>query len=192
MKLAPMQFKNFIWPHNPQVFSIEFQRTMALHKIPFGKHCLQNLGMNRRVMKGEGEFVGASAYSQFKQLASLFYEETPGVLVHPLWQSSKVYFVELFLKQEPRENYVRYGFCFWECFDALEQATLTEVKKPESNASSGGQTKAEAARYHTVRSGDSLWKIASQYDLTLNRILLLNPQIKNPNLIRVGEQVRIA
>ena len=83
--LSPMRFKNFVWPHNPRVYSITFERKMAVHKIPFGRHRLQSLGQTRRVLKGQGEFAGEGAYDTFKKLASVFYEETPGVLVHPVW-----------------------------------------------------------------------------------------------------------
>lgn len=114
MSLGAMQFKHYTWPHNPRIYIIEFQRKMVAHKVPFGRYCLQNLGMAQRVMKGEGEFAGEGAYEEFKKLASVFYEETAGILLHPLWQSAKAYFAELSLKQEPRENYVYYTFVFWE------------------------------------------------------------------------------
>ena len=74
MLLSPMRFKNFVWPHNPRVYSIAFERKLAAHKIPFGLHYLQSLGQTRRVLRGEGEFVGPQAYDTFKQLANVFYE----------------------------------------------------------------------------------------------------------------------
>ena len=75
----------------------------------FGLYHLQDLGRTRRVMEGEGEFVGADAYSQFGQLANVFYDSGPGLLVHPLWQTASAYFVALRLEQEPRPDYVRYS-----------------------------------------------------------------------------------
>ena len=75
MILAPMRFKGFVWPHNPRVYSITFERKLATHKIPFGLHYLQSLGQTRRVLRGEGEFVGERAYDTFKELATVFYEE---------------------------------------------------------------------------------------------------------------------
>ena len=41
MILSPMRFKSFVWPHNPRVYSITYERKLAAHKIPFGRHCLQ-------------------------------------------------------------------------------------------------------------------------------------------------------
>lgn len=40
-----------------------------------------------------------------------------------------------------------------------------------------------------VKSGDTLGEIASENGMTLDQIVSMNPQIKNPNLIFVGQQV---
>ena len=37
-----------------------------------------------------------------------------------------------------------------------------------------------------------LWGIARSYDTTVNRLLEQNRSIKNPNLIYVGQKVRVA
>lgn len=44
---------------------------------------------------------------------------------------------------------------------------------------------------HTVRSGDTLWKIAVKYQVGLSEIISANPQIKNPALIYPGQKVNI-
>ena len=74
------------------------------------KRQLQDLGRTNRIMEGEGEFVGPDAYSQFGQLANMFYNGGPGLLIHPLWQAANAYFVSLRLEQEPRPDFVRYSF----------------------------------------------------------------------------------
>ena len=40
--------------------------------------------------------------------------------------------------------------------------------------------------------GDTLWEIARRQGMGLEALISLNPQIKNPNLILVGEKVRVA
>lgn len=42
---------------------------------------------------------------------------------------------------------------------------------------------------YVVKSGDMLWKIAAKHNLTLDQIKALNPQLKNPNLIYVGQEI---
>jgi len=50
---------------------------------------------------------------------------------------------------------------------------------------------AQAALTHTVRRGDTMWKIASQYKVGTSEIISANPQVKNPNLIYPGEVLNI-
>ncbi len=191
MKLSPMRYKDFTWPHNPRTYTIEYQRSMAVHKVPFGRYHLQDLGPTQRVMKGEGEFVGSGAYEQFKALASVFYSEGPGTLIHPVWQASNAYFVELSLAQEPRQDYVRYTFTFWESYDGY-QAYAREVSDISDGSVDTDSTAGSASEvWHTVASGESLWKIARDYGAELTAVIALNPQIKNPNLIYAGEKVRV-
>ena len=193
MHLSPMRYKTFVWPHNPRTYVIEYERPVAVNKVPYGRYQLQDLGPTRRILRGEGEFVGEDAYSQFQALASVFYQEGPGPLVHPVWQCSNAYFVELSLAQEPRRDYVRYTFAFWESYDGYAAGLTETASAPQSgSAAAGGSSASAAQRWHTVVKGESLWSIAGEYGLSLNELIVLNPQIKNPNLIQVGEKVRVA
>ena len=45
--------------------------------------------------------------------------------------------------------------------------------------------------YYTVQKGDTLGAIARKYNIALNKLLGLNPDIKNPNLIHIGDKIRI-
>ena len=192
MELAPMRYKDFIWPHNPRTYTIEYRREMGVHKVPFGRYHLQDLGPARRVMKGEGEFVGEEAYKQFKDLASVFYSEGPGVLVHPVWQAANVYFVELALAQEPRRDYVRYTFTFWESYDGYQPyARRVEEAGGESPGEDREKGGGSGEKWHTVAKGETLWGIARSNGVELTTVIALNPQLRNPNLIRLGERVRL-
>lgn len=190
MILSPMRFKNFVWPHNPRVYSITYERKMVVHKIPFGRHYLQSLGQTRRVLRGEGAFVGEGAYDTFKELANVFYEETPGVLVHPVWMTTTAWFAGLELRQEPRRDYVAYAFEFWEVMSDGNSTVLEgrPVTKPGQGAVAGEQ----GAVWHTVARGDTLWGLAQRYGVALSRLIALNPSIRNPNLIYPGQRVRVS
>ena len=44
---------------------------------------------------------------------------------------------------------------------------------------------------YTVKSGDSIWKIAVKYETGVSEILAKNPQVKNPSLIYPGQKLTI-
>ncbi|NLP14001.1 MAG: SafA/ExsA family spore coat assembly protein [Clostridium sp.] len=44
---------------------------------------------------------------------------------------------------------------------------------------------------YTVKSGDTMWKIAVRYEIGISEIISANPQIKNPNLIYPGQKINI-
>lgn len=54
-----------------------------------------------------------------------------------------------------------------------------------------GSMGASAATAHTVKSGDTMWKIAVRYQVGLSEIIAANPQIENPALIYPGQVLKI-
>lgn len=53
------------------------------------------------------------------------------------------------------------------------------------------ETEMDVRMFITVLPGDNLTKIAKRSNITLQDLLTLNPQIKNPDLIHPGDQIRI-
>lgn len=190
MKLSSMRFKGYVWPHNPRTYEIGYQRDVAAHRVPFGNYILQGMGRRHRILRGEGEFVGPGAYAEFKKLATVFYDPTPGVLIHPLWDTAKAYFVSLRLNQEPTEDYVSYSFEFWECCDLYREG-LQLLTKADAGTNADTADRKTEEQYYTAVWGDCLLGIANANGLTMKELLALNPQIKNPNVLYVGDRVRV-
>jgi uncharacterized YkwD family protein/spore coat assembly protein SafA len=44
---------------------------------------------------------------------------------------------------------------------------------------------------YTVQRGDTMWKIAVRYQIGVSELIQANPQLKNPNLIYVGQKINI-
>lgn len=146
-----------------------------------------------RILQGEGEFVGQGAYEQFRQLAAVFQQEGAGLLVHPVWQTERAWFVSLTVEEEPLPDYVRYRFEFWEDwtgYDGGLREVETAVSTPAAEAVTAERGQQERSVY-TVRKGDTLWGIAKRYGVTLTALIAANPQIKNPNLIYPGDRVTL-
>ncbi len=175
--LASMRFKDYIWPFNPKTFEMEYRRKIIQHKIPFSGNITQNMGPVACVFKGEGEFVGENAYKQFKALAAVFYEDTPGILTHPLWPTVQVYFTKLQLMQEPQTNYVRYSFEFEEWGNGKESIAKKGYVKELT---------------HMVKAGETLGSIAAVKGTSLDKLIKLNPNVKNPNILPPGSTIIIS
>ena len=74
-----------------------------------------------------------------------------------------------------------------------EDNTMTEkmhMLDSELENVTGGAASEE--KYYTVQEGDSLSAIASRYDTSVVKLILLNPQIKNPHLIYPGDVIRLS
>ena len=188
MILSPMRYKDYCWPHNPTTCSITCKRKVAALKVPCGRFYTQDLGAEYRVMRGEGEFSGEGAYKAFRELVRVFEDPGPGLLVHPVWPAAQAHFVSLLLTQEPLPDYVRYSFEFREA--AAGETGVTAVQVPTDTGMTA-QAPQTPAVWHTVKKGDTLWEIARHYGVTLQSLIANNPQIKNPNLIYPGNQVKV-
>lgn len=63
-----------------------------------------------------------------------------------------------------------------------------KVKVPSSSYSTGGY---EVIHKHVVKEGDTLWKLSKAWGVPLNMMIAANPQLKNPNVLLVGQVVNI-
>lgn len=71
-----------------------------------------------------------------------------------------------------------------------EPAPTTTTPKPATTqTSTTDKPSIPAGEVYTVVSGDAFWKIAQKYNLTIDQLAKLNPQIKNINLIYVGDKI---
>jgi LysM repeat protein len=71
------------------------------------------------------------------------------------------------------------------------------VSSPSTAPASPGASAAPSARpaasaqIYVVRAGDNLGKIAKRFKTTIDAILAANPQIKDPNKIKIGDEITI-
>ncbi|NMO95326.1 LysM peptidoglycan-binding domain-containing protein [Paenibacillus lemnae] len=65
-----------------------------------------------------------------------------------------------------------------------------KIKVPTEPIPVPGET-APIIHKHTVKQGDSLWKLSKAWGVSLKQMIDANPQLKNPNALLVGEVVNI-
>ena len=112
--MEQLQFKEWIWPRNPETWKQTGVREPEYTKNAASVMVFSGMGPVKRQVTGTGCFVGAGAYDTFRELLDLFGDATCGELVHPVWGSMNAYFTELEFTQEPRTDYVAYRFQFRE------------------------------------------------------------------------------
>lgn len=175
--LTAMKFRDFTWPNNPRSFTVQRRRALVSRKLPFQAYRVQDMGEDLCVFKGEGEFVGERAYADFMRLAELFSDGKPGLLVHPVFTATEVYFASLKLRQEPTENYVNYEFEFWENSDGLMRGSAVLKAAPQ---------------YYTVSDGEGLGDVVLHSGVDADELIRLNPQIANVNRLEAGKTLKIS
>ena len=72
-----------------------------------------------------------------------------------------------------------------------EEIKIIQKKVNELAAAKTTTPKKEDCIYHTVATGDSLFKIARKYGTTVMALLKLNPNITDSNKIYVGQKIRV-
>lgn len=112
--MEKLSYKTFVWPRNPSTYQEECIREGVYEKNDAGEDVFQGMGLLKRTITGTGTFFGDTAFADFKALAKLFGESTPGNLEHPVWGIRYCYFTGLEMTQEPKDNCVSYRFEFRE------------------------------------------------------------------------------
>lgn len=74
-------------------------------------------------------------------------------------------------------------------FLVIQSGTQEDSVNPVAGATTE-QTKPKGRRTYTVRSGDNLSEIAQRYDLTVEQLQELNPDV-DPQAIRAGQRLRL-
>ena len=69
----------------------------------------------------------------------------------------------------------------------MQQKRLHDMAAPEFR----GKSRLAPEEVGNPHMGITAENLAQRYGLSLHQLVALNPQLKNPNLIRVGEEVRV-
>lgn len=189
--LSAMQYRSFVWPVNPRVYEVEYRRTLHSYKLPFGGYVVQNLGLQNRIFRGEGEFTGPTAYEKFRELAVLFEDDRGGKLVHPIWPEVRAFFAKLTLREEPREDYVSYSFEFWEYKPGRFEIISDRIDDIDYHDKF--EIFPNKKKYVSAQEGDTLEIIAGKCSITVEAIMALNEDIEDPYApLETGRLVRIS
>lgn len=168
MKLVPMKFKGVSWRHNPREIKFECKKSVNELKAPFEKSYIQDMGRKNMLISGTGELYGSDCMQQFNELLELFKEGGSGVLSIPHMPGIFAVFESIKICGEPKPDILEYSFVFREIMEKKSCVPPT---------------------MHIVKSGETLWDIAYCYDIPIDLLVKLNPNVKRPDEIYEGAEV---
>ncbi len=170
MILSLMRFAGHNFRHNPVEIKIENKKLRKSSLVPFrGEVSAEGL-RKCTVISGKGEFVGEDCIEQYKKLHSLYEKGERGVLSIPGLMPFYAYISGLTALGETTPDLISYSFEFTEITGIREQ------RKRE---------------YHTVSEGETLYDIACVEGVSLESLATLNPHLRRPDDLCVGEKVRL-
>lgn len=170
MRLVPMKFKDYEWKHNPREISFECKKNINELKAPYLSAYIQNMGRQNMIIRGEGELVGSDCLEQFGKLFELFRQGGYGVLAIPKTEPIFAVFEEIKIIGDPKPDLLIYSFVF------REVMTEKQVTRPD--------------KYKTVH-GENLWDVSYKFGIPIDKIVELNPDIKRPDEVHLGYEVRL-
>ena len=165
-----MRFRDFTWRDNPVSLTVSHARNVESTDIPFGTSRSQELGSRPRNVTGEGYFSGEDCLTQWRELQGVFAQSGPGLLqlpgVAPFWAVMD----SLELIGAQGKDLVRYGFSFveWDPQKAYQGAGV-----------------------RLAQEGESLWEYANRWGISIEALILANPQIRDICDLQEGERVVI-
>jgi hypothetical protein len=171
MSLQPMSYKSYVWPFNPEKLQIEYARKIKQISLPFSGSVLQDLGCEKRVVTGKGEFVGSGCMAEFSRLAAVFDEEGGGTLRMPGMAPFTAAFSALKMVGEAQPDCVSYEFTFLEDAAVSDKTSVTETG------------------IYVCTGGESLWSVANLFSTTVDKLKALNPMVQWPNWLDAGQKV---
>lgn len=175
MNLAPMSFKDYVWPRNPETVTVSRLKNVGSFRIPGAGNALQDLGGGSRAVSGRGVFAGETCREDFEKLAAAFSEEGAGQLLLPGIAPFPALFSSLTMKGDARPDCIGYEFAFLEDGTAPEHESVVSERKTR-----------------VCSAEDTLFGIAAESGVSVDALLALNPEIQWPNAPGEGAEVVIA
>ena len=149
---------------------------LTLHHNPSKIEVLDVSELSENLIIGGVPFVcgsGANAFEQYLDLRDLYKNGTAGALslsgVRPFY----AFLAKLGLKCMPVDDVVEYSFTF------LEAPNLV----PTENST--------APLFRIAEEGQDLWDISVITGISVDTLVMLNPQLKSPCEVSQGDKIRI-
>ncbi len=170
--MQPMSYKSYVWPFNPEKVQVEYSRNIKNMKLPLFGSILQDLGCEKRVVTGSGEFIGNGCMAEFNRLAAVLTAGGSGTLRLPGVTPFTAAFSSLKMVGVVQPNCISYSFVFVED----ENTAFADNGVPKTST-------------YVCAGGECLWSVANLYNTDVDTLKALNPMIEWPNQMEAGWKV---
>lgn len=167
-----VRFKGYSLEHNPEKLSITSQKNLSRQNVLGAKSVVGETGDNERVVTGVGKIHGENCIYRFMKLFRLKEQSGSGILSLPGIKPFYAFFVSLEFAADPTPELITYKFVFRE--DCARQSKLAI---PE--------------RYYTTEQNEDLWDVSYKFNVPVETLAALNPEIKRANDVSEGTRVRL-
>lgn len=164
-----MSFCGYVWKNNPSNIKIEYPKKYNEDIIPYNKSVLQDVSLKRRIISGSGEFFGDDCFEQFKALHILLEKKKSGILSIPNIDQIFAKICSLEITAENINNLIEYKFVFLEDYPNNSQYIPKTV----------------------IAQNECLWDIANKLDINIDKLVILNPSVKRPDLKLNNKEVKV-
>lgn len=163
-----MRYKDYVWPSGPETVQVSCAQRLAELNRPNAGTVVQSMGAKTRAVTGTGTFVGEGCAAEFEKLSALLAQGNSGMLKLTGMEPFPAFFSSLKMAGEAGPDCIRYSFAF------------VEAGQEESQQKSGSML---------CKGGESLWKIAAEYGVTVDALRALNPMIQRPGDLPANTRV---
>ena len=167
-----IRFKGYIFEHNPETLKISSKKNVFSQSVLGGKSVVNETGDNSRVVTGEGCIHGEDCIYKFLKLFKLKEESGSGILSLPDTKPFYAFFESLEFTTNPTPELISYKFTF-----------IEDSAKPLS--------KITPEKYYCLQADEDLWDAAYKFNVPIETLVALNPQLKRTDDVVEGTRVRI-
>ncbi len=171
MIISNMRFDGFEWEHNPLSVQVLYSNNFKVHNLYSQGNIAFPSGRKLRVVKGKGEFAGKDCIVRYKELAQVFAKGRKALLSLPFDTPFYAYFTELSLVAQPSPDFCEYTFEFMEA----QTSPLKNIPKV----------------YIPQREGETLFDIAYEFGVRVDKLVELNPQLRRADDLPLFKEVRL-
>ncbi len=155
-----LRFSGVEMSHNPKTLKITRSKKVESVGLVGGKNRLRSISDNISKISGTGEIYGLNCFSVYEELMRLCFTNRAGVLSVPKLGTFRAVLEDISVLAEPRENFLSVAFVF-------RMVSGTDDPK-----------KIMPEQFVEPIGGESLWDISYRYNVPIEKLVLLNPQIR--------------